>query len=165
MKITLEKWKAEDFNEFFYASCDDELRLNMSDDFPKSLEECKQTVNFFSESSDDSECIRAIKVNGKIVGCISAFFQTGIYRKNAEIAYWLSADYRGKGIMTQVIKIFTENLFSLYDLHRIYAAPFEYNKASQRVLKKAGFHYEALLKENVFKNGSFISSALYALVR
>ena len=74
MKITLEKWKAEDYEEFFILSNDKELRENMSDDFPQTLEESKQIVSFFSNSEDTTEYIRAIKVDDKIVGCIAAFF-------------------------------------------------------------------------------------------
>lgn len=44
--------------------------------------------------------------------------------------------------MPHVLRIFTQNLFESFDLHRIWARPFEHNKASQRVLLKAGFYYE-----------------------
>ena len=46
MNITLEKWKAEDYEELFMLSNDKELWSNMSDDFPKTLKECKQLVYF-----------------------------------------------------------------------------------------------------------------------
>ena len=165
MKIILEKWKTEEYKEFFLLSNDKEMWENMSDDFPKTLEECKQVVCFFSASEDITEYVRAIKIDGRIVGCIAAFFETGMYCKNAEIAYWLNREYRGKNIMTQVIEMFTQNLFTKFDIHRIWARPFESNRASQRVLEKAGFIYEGLLMENVFKNNQYINSKVYALVK
>ena len=54
--------------------------------------------------------------------------------------------------MPQVINIFTQKLFTQFDKHRVWARPFEFNKASQRALEKSGFIYEGLLKENAFKN-------------
>lgn len=95
MNIELVKWKTEDYQEFFTLSKDKEIWANMSDDFPHTLEECKQIVSFFSTSEDVTECIRAIKVDNRKVGCIAAFFETGMYCKNAEISYWLNGEYRG----------------------------------------------------------------------
>ena len=69
-----------------------------------------------------------------------------MYCKNAEISYWLNGEYRGMGIMPQVINIFTQKLFTQFDKHRVWARPFEFNKASQRALEKSGFIYEGLLK-------------------
>lgn len=165
MKIELEKWKSGDYEDFFLLSNDKEMWGNMSDDFPKTLEESKQIVDFFSNSEDITEYIRAIKIDDKIVGCIAAFFETGMYCKNAEISYWLNCEYRGKGIMPQLIKMFSQCLFTKFDIHRIWARPFESNRASQRVLEKAGFIYEGLMLENVLKNNQYINSKFYALVK
>lgn len=67
--------------------------------------------------------------------------------------------------MPQVINIFTQKLFTQFDKHRVWARPFEFNKASQRALEKSGFIYEGLLKENAFKNNQYINSIVYALIR
>lgn len=165
MKITLEKWKTEDGNAFFMASNNQKLYENMSDTFPRTPDECKRTVCSFSESTDTNEYIRAIKADSQIIGCIAAFFDNDMYQKNAEISYWLNADYRSKGIMSQVIKTFAHDLFSQFDLHRICARPFEHNKASRRALEKVGFICEGILKQSVFKNGEFMNSAMYALIK
>lgn len=165
MNIELVKWKTEDYQEFFILSKDKEIWANMSDDFPHTLEECKQIVSFFSTSEDVTECIRAIKVDNRKAGCIAAFFETGMYCKNVEISYWLNGEYRGMGIMPQVIKTFTQNLFTQFDKHRVWARPFEFNKASQKALEKSGFTYEGLLKENAFKNNQYMNSMMYALIR
>lgn len=165
MKIALEKWKSEDYEEFFTLSNDKETWGNMSDEFPHTLEESKQIVYFFSNSEDKTEYIRAIKIDDKIVGCIAAFFETGMYCKNAEISYWLNCEYRGKGIMPQVIEMFSQCLFTKFDTHRIWARPFESNRASRRVLEKAGFIYEGLMMENALKNNQYINSRVYALVK
>lgn len=165
MEITFEKWKAEDYRAFYCASHNNDLYMNMNDSFPKTLDACRQAVRSFSISTDTTEYIRAIKVDNQIAGCIAAFFRSDMECKNAEIAYWLSPKYKNKGIMTWAVQSFTEILFSNFDLYGIYAKPFEENKASQKVLEKAGFRYEGLLKGSVYKNNKFIDSAVYALVK
>ena len=165
MEITLEMWRAENYHDFFMASNDESLRANMSDTFPKTLDECKQIVNAFSQSTNTTEYVRAIKIDKQIIGCIAAFFESGMYRKNAEIAYWLKADYRGRGIMPNAIKLLAQELFSVFDLHRIWARPFELNRASHRALEKAGFSYEGLLKQDVIKDGIYLNSVIYALIK
>jgi RimJ/RimL family protein N-acetyltransferase len=45
------------------------------------------------------------------------------------------------------------------------AEPFSYNTASCRVLEKAGFQYEGLLRKNAFKNGKIVDMKMYALIR
>lgn len=165
MEITLERWKSDDYPAFFMASNDEALRANMSDAFPKTLDECKRVVDAFSKSMDTTEYVRAIKLDRRIIGCIAAFFESDMYGKNAEIAYWLNADYRGKGIMPRVIKSFTRELFSVFGLHRIWARPFERNRASHRALEKAGFSYEGVMNQDVIKDGVYIVSVIYALIK
>ena len=112
MNIILDKWQTKDYIDFYNASNDDDLRNNMNDDFPKTLEQCKEIVSFFANTTDTTECVRAIKSEGIIIGCIAAFFETENDLKNAELAYWLSKEYRGQGVMTKVITEFTKMLFT-----------------------------------------------------
>lgn len=139
MQITLVKWKVENYIDFYEASNDDELRNNMNEDFPKTLDECKEIVTLFANSTDITECVRAIKADGKIIGCIAAFFETEMNFKTAELAYWISKKYRGLGIMTEVITVYTEMLFSDFEVNKVFAKPFIHNAASQKVLLKSGF--------------------------
>ena len=139
MQITLEKWKAENYIDFYDASNDDELHNNMNEDFPKTPDECKKIVSFFANSTDTTEYVRAIKVDGEIIGCIAAFLKTEMNLKTAELAYWISKKYRGHGIMTKVITDYTEMLFSYFEINKVFAKPFVHNAASQKVLLKSGF--------------------------
>ena len=56
-------------------------------------------------------------------------------------------------------------LFRETDLLRIFAEPFADNTASCRVLEKAGFQLEGVLRKNAVKNGAVRDMKLYALVR
>ncbi|HHU06120.1 MAG TPA: GNAT family N-acetyltransferase, partial [Clostridiales bacterium] len=56
-------------------------------------------------------------------------------------------------------------LFENTDLIRIFAEPFAGNTASCRVLEKAGFVLEGVLRKNAVKNGEIRDMKLYSLVR
>lgn len=107
----------------------------------------------------------AIIVDGEAVGGIALVIQHDIYRKNAEIGYWLSEDYWGRSIMTNAVKQVVDYGFEHLGIHRIYAGIFEYNKPSAQVLLKAGFRHEATLTEAVFKNGQFWDDLVYSILR
>lgn len=96
-------------------------------------------MSFFANSTDTTEYVRAIKVDGEIIGCIAAFFKIEMNLKNAELAYWISKKYRGHGIMTKVITDYTEMLFSYFEINKVFAKPFVHNAASQKILLKSGF--------------------------
>ena len=56
-------------------------------------------------------------------------------------------------------------LFENTDVLRIFAEPFAENAASCRVLEKAGFQLEGVLRRNAVKNGQVRDMRLYSLVR
>ncbi|HEX2934854.1 MAG TPA: GNAT family protein [Bacteroidales bacterium] len=115
-------------------------------------------------ANDLRNLILAIDVDGKAVGSIGIHPQTDVYRKNAELGYWLGEQYWGRGIVTEAVKAITEYGFKNYSLHRIYADVFENNAGSARVLEKAGFTREAVHRKAVIKNGVIMDEYVYAKV-
>lgn len=83
----------------------------------------------------------------------------------AEIGYWLAKDWWGRGIMTAAVGKACEQAVARWNLVRITAHVFEANIASARVLEKNGFQYEGLLRKHHLKDGRFLNSRLFALVR
>ena len=104
----------------------------------------------------------AITINGEVVGSIGF---DPIEGHRAEIGYWLGKKYWGQGIMTDAIKLMVKYGFSKLELKRIYADVFPFNKASAKVLQKAGFQYEGKLRKNVKKGNKFLDSLLFAIVK
>ena len=58
-----------------------------------------------------------------------------------------------------------KTVFEQTDIIRIFAEPFAYNRASCRVLEKAGFQCEGVLHCNAVKNGQVLDMKMYALIR
>lgn len=83
----------------------------------------------------------------------------------AEIGYWLARPYWDRGIMTAVVGKACEHAFANWKLVRITAHVFYVNVTSSRVLEKNGFTCEGNLRKHFLKDGRFLDTKLYALVR
>jgi RimJ/RimL family protein N-acetyltransferase len=112
--------------------------------------------------ADDSNL--AIEVDGEAVGGIGFSAGADVERYSAEIGYWLSEAYWGRGIATEALTLVTADLFTRHNLLRIFALPFADNPASARVLEKAGYLREALLKSSSVKYGVPKDQFLYARI-
>ena len=106
----------------------------------------------------------AIDVGGAAVGCIGLRRNEDIERVSAEIGYWLGWMYWGRGIMTAALRAVTKHAFETFDLTRLYALPFSRNLASCRVLEKAGYLREGLLRSSVIKDGEILDQLLYSCI-
>ncbi|KAJ0982532.1 hypothetical protein J5N97_010787 [Dioscorea zingiberensis] len=94
---------------------------------------------------------RAICLNGRVVGSISV--KPGAAdddQHKASVGYRLAYDYWGQGIATAALKMVVESVFSEWPrLERLEAMADLENKGSQRVLEKAGFEKEGVLRKYV----------------
>ena len=117
------------------------------------------------EHTKDSDTSFAIEVDSEAAGEIGLHIQTDVARRSAEIGYWLSEAHWGRGIMTEAVRELTAYSFQHFDLVRIYAMVFEWNPASMRVLKKAGYSLEGRHRKAVTKDGQTIDDVMYAIVR
>ncbi|MFA6428273.1 MAG: GNAT family N-acetyltransferase [Candidatus Buchananbacteria bacterium] len=104
----------------------------------------------------------AIEISDEDVGCISFHNLDG---HKAELGYWLARQYWGRGIMTKAVKEITKYGFIELGLRRIQASVFPFNKASQRILVKAGYKFEGILRKNVVKQGRLLDECVYAKVK
>ncbi len=107
----------------------------------------------------------AITVAGEAVGGIGVAPQPDVHRRSAEVGYWLGEAFWNRGIMTAAVRTFTTYAFDAYDLIRIFAGVFSSNPASMRVLEKAGYTREGVLRRSVVKDGQILDQILYAVTR
>lgn len=104
-----------------------------------------------------------IDVDGEVVGSIGVRNITEHHM--AEIGYWLSESYWGKGIMAEAVKLITGFGFKELRLKRMYAFTYPSNIASQKTLLKNGYVFEGILKKHAYKNKKFLDDYLYANVK
>ncbi|MFT4147535.1 MAG: GNAT family protein [Micrococcaceae bacterium] len=75
----------------------------------------------------------------KIIGCVNlGQIQRGSL-DSADIGYWISCEYQGQGIATQVLQEVIHYAFKELKLHRIQASVMPDNIASIKVLEKNDF--------------------------
>ena len=72
-------------------------------------------------------------------------------RLKAEIGYWIGKPFWGQGIMTDVVRGFSDYWLQNSDFVRLEATVFAPNLASKRVLEKAGFTLEGFCKKYYIK--------------
>ncbi len=167
MICKIRKWKLSDATDLAAAISNKKILDNLRDGLPYPYTE-QDGENYISEmlsANEDETFAFAITVDNKVIGSIGVFRQENIHRHTAELGYYISEEYWGKGIMTEAVKQICEYVFSNSDIIRIYAEPFAYNIASCRVLEKAGFQYEGTLRNNAVKNGKVIDMKMYSILK
>jgi len=80
----------------------------------------------------------------------------------AEVGYWLGRDYWGKGYATEAVGLLVRVAFTQLRLHRVEARVYPWNAASRGVARRCGFRYEGRLRDEVQKDGRWISTLLFA---
>jgi ribosomal-protein-alanine N-acetyltransferase len=83
----------------------------------------------------------------------------------ATCGYWLAKPFWGQGIMTQVVRRMTTFAFMEYHLRRLQACVFSINQASARVLTKAGFRLEGILRSRSMSNGQPVDDLIFGLLK
>ena len=81
------------------------------------------------------------------------------------IGYTVLPDERGKGYCTEAVRILVDYLFLSTAAVRIQAGTSPENRASQRVLEKAGFSKEGVKRKHVYARGKWHDEAVYSVLR
>jgi ribosomal-protein-alanine N-acetyltransferase len=81
-----------------------------------------------------------------------------------QIGYWIGQRYAGQGFMPEALGLVTSHAFDTLKLHRVEAACIPDNLRSIRVLEKAGFKREGLLRSYLRINGNWHDHYLYARI-
>lgn len=84
--------------------------------------------------------------------------------QSGQIGYWMGERYAGRGMMGEALGLVIPFAFDTLRLHRIEAACIPGNDRSVRVLEKAGFQREGLLRAYLRINGIWQDHYLYALI-
>jgi RimJ/RimL family protein N-acetyltransferase len=154
--------REEDASSLAHLANNRKIWINLRDAFPHPYTYQDAETFIKNSASMNPESNFAIVVDDQAVGCIGIGFHKDVERLTAEIGYWLGEPFWNKGIMTQVVSALTDYIITEHQFTRIYAVPFEWNKASIHVLKKAGYQQEARMKKSAIKDGQIIDQMLYA---
>ena len=166
--VSLEKWEPKDA-EALAESINKVDRKYLTDRIPNPYTEADAEW-FIAEMAQKGEAENTgifykITVDGKAVGNISVEKRSGNSERCAVIGYYLIPEYYGRGIMTAAAKKICAEAFEKLDISRIEGTVYEPNIGSRRVLEKAGFELEGVLKDAIYKNGKLYNEYVYGLTK
>ncbi|MDQ1771853.1 GNAT family N-acetyltransferase [Labilibaculum sp. A4] len=163
--ILLRKWKFGDEEDLVKSASDLDVSrfLKNSFPYPYTHKDAHRWIHFVNHVAKGY--FMAIEVNKEVVGCIGVEQQEDVFCKSAELGYWIGQKYWNRGIMTHVVKETVDHAFLHMNIVRLYANVFEGNIGSVKVLEKAGFVQEAVLKNAVYKNGNYLDQLIFAIIR
>ncbi|PSS01430.1 Acyl-CoA N-acyltransferase protein [Actinidia chinensis var. chinensis] len=176
IKIQSDKPSDEDFSNINLRLLD----LSDVDDFlewamdPKVSQFCswhtftskEQAMAYIADFIVPHPWFRAICLGDRAIGTISVSQNPGIGDScRGEIGYVLGSKYWGKGIATRAVKMVAADIFVEWPhLERLEALVDVDNKGSQRVLEKAGFVREGVLRKYFLQKGRARDMVIFSLL-
>ena len=166
MEFTLREWKKSDSAALQKYADNIKIANNLRDVFPNpyTLSDAENYIRSCLEESPARQYVRAVDIGGEAAGSIGVFLRDDVYRKSGEIGYWLGEPFWKQGIMSEAVRRVCGHVFAHYDIVRIDACVFAGNAASRKVLEKAGFTLEGVLRKSIHKNGEYQDGCMYSKI-
>ena len=158
-------YRQDDARSMAAAANNRNIWRNMQDGFPHPFTLADAQARIALTANQVPQQTFAIASGEQVIGGIGLELRQDVFRRSAEIGYWLGESHWGQGIATAAVRAVTKFAFEQFDLVRIDASVFEWNPASCRVLEKAGYVQEARLRKAVYKDGETIDRLIYARLR
>ncbi len=167
MECKIRSWRLEDCKSLSELLNNRKILDNLRDGLPYPYTEgdAKEYIKSMLSADKTKTFAFAITLDDEVIGSVGIFRGENIHYRTAEIGYYIGEKYWGKGYGSTAVKQACDYVFENTDIVRIFAEPFEFNTASCRVLEKAGFNFEGILRSNAEKNGKIINMKMYGLVK
>lgn len=104
-----------------------------------------------------------IELDGQFCGQLTIGNVTHGALRSAWIGYWVSKAVNGGGVATAALALGLDHCFGPVGLHRVEATVRPENAPSRRVLEKAGFREEGLLRRYLEVDGAWRDHLLVAI--
>jgi [ribosomal protein S5]-alanine N-acetyltransferase len=156
----------------YWEAMQDKDTIKGFNSVPKNFKEAKNEVKDKikrTASKNSFEYNFAIDVNGRFAGCVwlHEMNRKPLNSKGAvgTVGYFLHPQFRGNGLATKSVKLIINYAFKKYKIKRVSGRCRSFNKASAKVMEKAGFKFEGCHKKEVFKNGRYYDVLYYAITK
>jgi RimJ/RimL family protein N-acetyltransferase len=161
---TLRPWRLADVPSLVRHANNPNVARQLRDRFPHpyTAADGRQFIQSVAQARPTTTF--AIAVDGEAVGGTGFAPGADVERYSAEVGYWLGEPYWGRGITAEAVKLLSDYAFATCNMLRLFALPFSDNLQSIRVLEKAGYTREAILRASSVKHGVTRDQALYALI-
>jgi [ribosomal protein S5]-alanine N-acetyltransferase len=163
--LRVRNWRKDDLDALLRYANNPKIAGNLRDQFPYPYTRRDGIEYLNYVRSMDVPMSFAIEYGGEAVGGIGFKLGIDIARLSVEMGYWLAEPLWGRGFTTRAVIAGSNWAFDYYKVVRIFATAFSNNVASMRVLEKAGFQREGILRRSAIKNGVILDQVMYAKVR
>lgn len=162
----LRPWRLTDAEALARHANDADIARYLRDIFPHpyGIADAQHYLSLVTDPAS-AELTLAFEVEGEAAGSISLLFQSDVSRRSAEVGYWLTRRFWGRGLATAAVRALSDYGLAHFDLVRLYATVYAPNLASARVLEKAGYTLEGRLRQAVTKHQQVLDALLYARVK
>jgi len=157
----LRKWRTADAAGLYKQADNTKIAANLYDRFPSpyTLGDAEFFINL--KKDEDPATSFVIEIEGRLAGTIGVEFRNDVFLRSPLIGYWLGEEFWGRGIMSEALELITNYAFEIFDIICLQAGVFSSNPASMRVLEKAGYVKQGVLKGVVYKNGNVLDEHIY----
>jgi RimJ/RimL family protein N-acetyltransferase len=131
---------------------------------PFGREELMETLPYLPALAESGRLLPLVVVDagGEILGG-GTLHHLDAERGIVEIGYWLLPHARGRGVATRVARLLAEHAFSL-GVQRVAAYVNVGNERSDRVLERAGFTREGVVRSLPKPGGRRVDKTLYSML-
>lgn len=147
-RLILRQFEVNDLDDFYEYANNPNVGPNAGWPPHENKETTLKILEAFMDTTDKE--VRAIvyKEYGKVIGSIGIHHDSLRKSVNSKsLGYVLSHDYWGKGIMTEAVQEIIKYMFEDMKLDIISCCHYPFNTRSKRVIEKAGFKYEGVIRQ------------------
>jgi len=163
--IELVTWSGQHFHNLYPLANNPAIAKNLKDSFPQpyTIHDARFWIEHNIKFNPPQNF--AIEKDGKLVGAIGANIGKDELRTNMEIGFWVGKPFWGQGIATEAVRLFVPYVFKKFPVQRVFAGVYDFNIPCMRVLQKAGFEEEAILKGAYIKEDKIGDIYQYVVLR
>ena len=164
-RLILRSWQFEDLDDFYEYAKNPNVGPMAGWEPHSSKEVSSNILKSFIEK--DEVWAIVFKENNKVIGSLGIHSDKKRGDVNAKsMGYVLSADYWGRGLMTEAAKRVIRYVFDEMNLDLLAIYHYPNNIRSKRVIEKCGFKYEGTQrKSSKIYDGQILDDFCYSMLR
>jgi ribosomal-protein-alanine N-acetyltransferase len=166
-RLAFRKLSLEDEQAIFHYSSNPEVTQYVIFPTHRSLEDAQAFIKLNLEKYEKGQvACWAVTLcdTGELVGTAD-FCWWSLDQRKAEVGFCFAKEQWSKGYASEALMGLIKFGFMHMELHRIEARCFEENKASARVMEKAGMLHEGLMRDFIYVKGRYWNIHQYAILR
>lgn len=166
-RLILRKLVMDDAADMFKYASEPAVSRFMPWEAHKTIEDTKEFLAFILNAYEQQRKLTwaiELKETGQMIGTID-YVSWLPKRFKAEIAYTLSHEYWGKGLMREVADGLLAFGFDEMGLNKVEAPIMLDNVQSRRLAEKLGMKQEGIARDHMVIKGEFVDLAMYAILK